>query len=419
MASTEYTYSVSTDTLNGLVSIERLTVEIQDSAIVTALDFITAVGDVLSVWFKDPISTGDETVLTGIVNAHTGAALDPVGDVITTSVTSGDGTPVFATQQLIPGIGSLKRTDDGTELINVNGSSGGTAVTIWNGTGASDSGGDWTIGGSGIESSAADAGSGTNGWDSGLIGANNETTFDNGSEITVAGTYATLQFNLQPKAYPGNANLQLQWRNALGTVIGNTLQVENYTPNMDLDVWQTVSVPIADFALDADVQSLWVVYKTGTQQHWIDDMELLPVGGGGGGPYIFRLAPPDASKIYHLSMLVLQASAPEAGWNSSYFANISGGLANGLILRQFRLSTSETLWEFNTRNNMQLFGLYHPQESFIFADGVLLNGFMFKPGNAVVKITSNDVLELVVRDDLTSITEMRAVARFGIEEVSA
>ena len=75
MASTKYTYSVANDTLNAKLDGSALKKEIQDSAIVTALDFINISGDVLDVWTKDALSTGDETLLDGIVADHIG---DPV-----------------------------------------------------------------------------------------------------------------------------------------------------------------------------------------------------------------------------------------------------------------------------------------------------------------------------------------------------
>jgi len=82
MAVTKYTYSISQD-FTGLVSpytrpdIGRLTQEIQESAIITALDHIDCGGDACDIYFKAALSSGDETVLDGIVAAHTGAPLAP------------------------------------------------------------------------------------------------------------------------------------------------------------------------------------------------------------------------------------------------------------------------------------------------------------------------------------------------------
>jgi hypothetical protein len=328
---------------------------------------------------------------------------------------SPDGSLTTAKQDLTLGNASLKRVDNGTEDMAINGLPAGASLIVWNGTGVGDVGGDWTATNQGSESPSADAGGGTNGWDSGAAAPNSYTEWDNGALLDVAGTYSTLDFMLQPKIYPNNGTLQIQWRNNLGTVIGATLLIENYVTNMDLDVWQQVSIPIADFNLGADVQRLRLVYKTGNpQQHYVDDIELKAAGGGG-GPFTFRVQAP-VGECWHASMLVVLFTAPEAGWLSDAFANITGGLANGLLLRQFKLSTSETIWQLNSKDNVDLFGRYHPQESFVFADNNLLVGFMVKPGkNSSVVVTDDEVLEFVVRDDLSLITSARAFYHYGIE----
>jgi hypothetical protein len=72
MASTKYTYSIANDTANGEVAVSKLTSEIQQSAIVTALDYISVNGDVLDIWTKADLSSGDETILDSIVGSHDG-----------------------------------------------------------------------------------------------------------------------------------------------------------------------------------------------------------------------------------------------------------------------------------------------------------------------------------------------------------
>lgn len=327
-----------------------------------------------------------------------------------------DNSLVVAQRELTLGQASFLRIDNGTQLMNVDGRPAGSSLIIWNGTGGSDTGGDWTASGDGSESASADAGSGTNGWDSGAVGANSETYFDNGSMTDIGGTYDTLTFELQPKKYPNNANLQLQWRNDVGAVIGATLNVEDYVTNMDLDVWQTVSIPIADFNLTGNVQVLRVVYKTGSQHHWIDDVQVQ--ASGGGGPFTFRVAA-SSTEHYHVTMMVLVITAADTGWASSAFANIAGGLTNGLLVRQRRLSTSETLWSLNSKDNIDLFGRYHPQDTFSFSNNEQLVGLMLKPSTkASIVVTDDDVLEFIVQDDTSSLSGMRAFAHFGVEAIT-
>jgi hypothetical protein len=324
-----------------------------------------------------------------------------------------DGSRIFATQRLLLGQTSFKRTDDSTEQMNVNGTALGSPVTLWNGTGAGDSGGDWTAGGTGSET-AASKHAGTNGWDSGVTAQNNNTRFNNGSMVDVDGSYDELTFWLQPKAWPVSSRLRVRWVDGSNNPVGSNIRVENYATNMDLDVWQQVSIPIADFNLTGNVQKLEFTYRiTSGQQHWFDDVEL--VASSGGGPYRFRVAAPDANTLYHVSMVALVVAGPQSGWDSTAFGNIVTGLAKGLLLRQKRLSDAEVLWSINSKDNTDLFGRFHPQDDITFADGTLLVGFMIKPGLASVIVTDDEVLEFVVRDDLSSLTNMRAYVHFGTE----
>ena len=83
MTATKYTYSISGDTLNGIVDSSRLTQDIQSAAITIALDRIDTSGDVLDIWFKTAITEGEETVLDAVVAAHTGEPLPGTTEITT------------------------------------------------------------------------------------------------------------------------------------------------------------------------------------------------------------------------------------------------------------------------------------------------------------------------------------------------
>lgn len=72
MASTKYTYSISSDFPNQKVASLSLTNEINDSSIVTPLSHINTAADNCDIWFTDALSSGDETTLDGIVAGHQG-----------------------------------------------------------------------------------------------------------------------------------------------------------------------------------------------------------------------------------------------------------------------------------------------------------------------------------------------------------
>lgn len=334
-------------------------------------------------------------------------------------VKTADGTLVVHDQDLILGNDRFLRTDDGSAPMNINGAPAGTPEVVWNGTGGGDAGGDWTASGSGSETAGAMR-AGTNGWDTGVRGNGDDTLFTTSPAFDIQASYDSLSFWMNPQLKEGNTSLRLRLREA-GGAKGNVVIVDDYVTDFDIGVWQKVTIPIADFGLAAsqlidEVRVLYQAQGPKNQHYFFDDIELNPAGAGG-GPYTFELVAPDANTRFHVSMLVLMVSGPSAGWNSTTFANISA-LTNGLLLRQRRISDGATLWSINSKDNTDLFGRYHPQDDITFSDGSLLVGFMIKPGVASVVVTDDEVLEVVVRDDLSSLTSARAFAHYGVEDVT-
>jgi hypothetical protein len=75
-AASTYEYSVSDDTENGLVDVDRLTEEIESNAtITTGLARIGVRGDALFVVFEADLSGAEETELDSVVGDHTGNVL--------------------------------------------------------------------------------------------------------------------------------------------------------------------------------------------------------------------------------------------------------------------------------------------------------------------------------------------------------
>jgi hypothetical protein len=64
MSLTSYAFPATT------VDCDRLTQEIRDSAILTALDHIDVLGPDVTIWFKDALSETDESILDALVAAH-------------------------------------------------------------------------------------------------------------------------------------------------------------------------------------------------------------------------------------------------------------------------------------------------------------------------------------------------------------
>jgi hypothetical protein len=120
MAETNYTYSVASD-LSAGVSVARLSEEINASAIATTLSYLTRDDDTLNIWFVDLISTGDETVLDGLVAAHSGLPLRDVVRVI--------GTAAF--EPVVPGASRVVANDQPAIEINAGVTGFASAQTVW------------------------------------------------------------------------------------------------------------------------------------------------------------------------------------------------------------------------------------------------------------------------------------------------
>lgn len=323
---------------------------------------------------------------------------------------SSDGTPVVSKHQLNLGRSSFKRVDNGTEIMNVNGLPSGSAINLWNGS--SDAGTDWTHSGEGSESGSA-ANFGSVGLDTGNANNNNQTLFNNGSAIDINGLYNVVSFFIQPKTYNASSNLAIQWRDESNNLVGSSLDVENYTSNMDLDVWQKVSIPIADFALISNVQYLRFLYTGPVQRHFFDDIQLT---SSIGGPYFFRTSSPSGF-IYHIEKAVLVISTPDSNWDSYSFANIPE-LLNGLLLRHYNINTQKVYGSFNVKTNLELFGQFNAEVS-NFSNGDVIACFSLDPDlSSVILIDDDDVLEFVVRDDLSSLSSLRAFIHYGVEVTS-
>ena len=101
MAATKYTFALSSFP-NGACATDRLQQEIRASEILTALDRIDTAGSDVDIWFRDALSTGDETILGALVAAHSGAPLpdgsrDAFGNpVVGLSTRQADGTSLVA-----------------------------------------------------------------------------------------------------------------------------------------------------------------------------------------------------------------------------------------------------------------------------------------------------------------------------------
>ncbi len=329
-----------------------------------------------------------------------------------------DGSLIVAERVLTLGQATFLRTDDASEPMNVDGSAGSTTV-LWNGTGALDTGGDWTHSQDGTET-AESMRSGTNGLDSGERTNNDNSRFST-TAFDLQASHTALQFWIQPKLKESPTSLGMRWYYD-GDWLGSELLVDDYVSSWDLDEWQQVTVPLEDFGLDpgqlVDQLRFWYNGQgQKKQKHWFDDIELVD-SGGGGGPYIFQVAAPDATKAYHITAIRLVLAEANTGWTSAKFTNIDA-LDTGLLLRQVdRSGDPVVLWSLNLKCNMHLFGKLRVVNDVVFSDSEQLFMLELRPYPASVVVTDTTVLEFVVSDDLSDLNGLRAFIKHGVEELT-
>jgi hypothetical protein len=284
----------------------------------------------------------------------------------------------MAIRNLALGQGKFLRVDDGSEQIAIDGSPAGDPIIVWNGTGVSDTGGDWTLDGYGTESSSAKY-SGTNGLNSGVRSIDEETIFNYGSNVAIDGYYDTLSFWLNPQSVPTGSEIHIGWKDDYDVDVGVIINVGDYVSNLDSEVWQNVSLPIEDFQLSSnEVAQLVFTYAQ-----------------------------------VSINLLI---AARNVNWKSDSFAGIADGLSAGVILRHRRLSDGTIMWSSVIRNNMDLFGKLWPSYEFNFSDNEVMLNFTLKTRLATIIVTTDDVLEIVIGDDLSSLTNIRGYVQYGTEE---
>jgi hypothetical protein len=119
-----YSYTISTDFLNGKVDSARLTQEIRTSAIAIALDSINTAGDTCTISFRATLSSGSITILAGIVAAHSG---EPLPDNTLTKVQQYVAEGVLAPVATDGKPYTLPNCFPGEVILNFAGCSDGTA----------------------------------------------------------------------------------------------------------------------------------------------------------------------------------------------------------------------------------------------------------------------------------------------------
>lgn len=291
----------------------------------------------------------------------------------------------------------------GAESMKVDGSASTLDEAIWDGEGSY-----WADPSVGSKTTGSKR-TGTYGWDSGTTSQGDKVKFTRSSSFQPSSDSIEGWINLQ--ALPATVVIQARWELS-NSGKGNGVDLMDYLPSQDLGVWQHFSIPIADFNLDTesvDEFRLRTLNDDGAD-YWLDDLKLVSGSGG----KVFRMAAVGIGRWITESITLVLVAA-DTGWDSDAFCDIAGGLANGLQLRHRDLAAGENFWKLICTKNIELFGQFEPVIDTAYNDNTRQISFVLKPGSATVKVTANDVLEFLVKDDLTSLVNVRAFAHVGIE----
>ena len=140
-------------------------------------------------------------------------------------------------------------------------------LILWNGTGALDSGGDWTHTSHGTEAAYADAGNGTNGLDATGFTNNKNIHFQDALENNVD-EYDLLSMNINLKAWDNEVLLTFE--------DGNSVPLSDYFNKTQFNAWQHVLIPLEAFGLTAPIDLKRLTYTSlGDNGFYLDDIEFV------------------------------------------------------------------------------------------------------------------------------------------------
>ena len=146
-------------------------------------------------------------------------------------------------------------------------------LTIWNGTGPLDTGGDWGRGGEGFEAAYAKH-DGTNGLDVSNFTKNKTIEFTRGPDIDI-GEYDLLAMWVNVKNWTVGEHVEVQFHGQ--GWLGNSVNLDAYINKSIVDIWQRALIPFVDLGLTTS--SIYVnklrLKSTGNIGIYLDDVEVV------------------------------------------------------------------------------------------------------------------------------------------------
>jgi len=156
---------------------------------------------------------------------------------------------------------------DLTECVGGDTTSSGCTLVIWNGTGTHDSDGDWNRTGHGFEAEYAKY-EGTYGLDATSF-TNNEKIYFRDTNDNNVDEYDFLSMYINLKEWPSAGEATISFED------GNSVLLSNYLKSLNLDSWQRILVPLADFGLTAPINlSVLTITSLASIGFYLDNVEF-------------------------------------------------------------------------------------------------------------------------------------------------
>jgi len=148
----------------------------------------------------------------------------------------------------------------------------GAVDIIWNGTGALDTGGDWTHSGYGTET-AGSMHTGTNGLDATNMSKNDKIYF-NAAGWTDISSYDMLTFWINIREWQSNKDIKISLHSH-GRGNWHTVNLSDYTDCYGgYETWRKVFIQLNDFNITSSIVNRLRLTSTGNIGMWLDDIEF-------------------------------------------------------------------------------------------------------------------------------------------------
>lgn len=337
------------------------------------------------------------------------------------NVQAGIYTPTSSSHKPMPGLVTYTHPlESGTPVIvpftndtygieqDIDGSAAGTLTTMHNGTDtvaftASATVGTWDF------ASTAQANTGTKSIDATGTRNGDIATFTN-STLNV-GDYDKFRGFIYITSWPssGSKNFSFQLSNG-GTPLGTSVNLSVYVDTSVLNTWQLFEIPMVDFQIsvpqfDAVILRVIDAGQGNAPSAYFDDMSFVTAATGGGETYLIK--PPLDQDWVIRELKWIGVGPATSNWDE--FFGISQ-LTNGYQLA-FTTKGSTTS-SYTARNLFDM--LQYPNVVSNVTSGTSTNIFeislLFSEKDVVLQGNLEEAIEIRVRDNLSSITKLRATA---------